>query len=394
VPDEWNIRAARLVAPDGSVVCDFADNNLHVVGYSEPVDRMVPFAELDAHLHTLPAMPRAIPYRTSYYRRNWGFCLSHERYLRLPRSGDYWVEIDSSLAPGSLDYAELLVPGHTGREYLVSTYGCHPSLANDNLSGVVLTMLLAREVSRRATRHAYRFVIVPETIGAIAYLAANTEAMRRVAGGFVVTTVAGPGAFGYKESFLGDSDVDRAAARSFAAHGIEPVRYPFDINGSDETQYGSPYFRIPMGTICKDKYYEYPGYHTSLDNLDFVGADHLAASLRLYLEAVATLERNRRYHSAMPYGEPQLGPRGLYPAMGGAQCQPAANNAGHRASRYGLPDAGGMEGRELDAIKWLMFLGDGGHTLLDVAERSGLSMRLLRGTCDTLAANGLLVLEE
>lgn len=394
VPDEWTIRAARLTGPDGKTVCDFSDNNLHVVGYSEPVNRTVPFEELDRHLHTLPALPRAIPYRTSYYKRGWGFCLAHEKYLQLDRRGDYRVFIDSDLTPGRLDYAELVIPGSTGRQYLISTYCCHPSLANDNLSGVVLTMLLARELSSRVTRHGYRIVIAPETIGAIAYLALNTQAMKTVVGGFIPTTVAGPGPFGYKRTFAGDSEIDRVAALTFREYGVDPVLYPFDINGSDETQYSAPYFRIPMGTLCKDKYYEYPQYHTSLDNLDFVRPEHLAESLRLYLSAVVQLERNRRYRSAMPYCEPQLGPRGLYPSTGGAQCQPAAGNADHRGSAYGGLAARAMRGRELDAIKWLMFLGDGGHTLLDVAERSGLSLGLLRSTCDTLQASGLITLED
>lgn len=392
VPDEWNIRGAYLETTDGERVLDFADSNLHVVNYSAPVDQTLTFDELDTHLHTLPDLPTAIPYRTTYYNRNWGFCLTHEQYQRLDRKVRYHVRIDATLEPGSLTYGEALLPGSSGQEYLISSYCCHPSLANDNLSGIILWALLLRELQNRGpTRHAYRFVIVPETIGAIAYLSQNEAAMRALAGGFIPTTVAGPGKFGYKHTFLGDHLIDRAVHQTFAELGLEYVSYPFDVNGSDEAHYSSPHFRIPIGTICKDKYYEYVYYHTSLDNLDFVSGDRLVDSLNLYLLAIEKLELNGVYRSLYPYSEPMLGKRGLYPKTGGMIKQRALDlEKDHRQRAYRVSADDIVYGDQLDAIRWLMFYGDGETSLLAVAERTGLPLKQLYETAELLSQHGLL----
>lgn len=391
VPDEWSIRDAYVAAPGGERLIDFQHSNLHVVGYSTPVDAEMTFDELDPHLHTLPSLPEAIPYRTSYYRREWGFCLSHAAYERLDRRGRFRVVIDSTLAPGGLTYGQAVLPGRSGREFLISTYCCHPSLANDNLSGVVLWALLLRQLRSCPTWHGYRFVIVPETIGAIAYLHKYEAAMRRVEAGMVVTTVAGPGRPGYKQSFLADHLIDRAVRRAFAEAGVEPLVYPFDINGSDERQFSAPYFRIPMTTITKDKYYEYPAYHTSLDDLSFVRPEYLVESLRLYLRTIESLEADRTFRSTQPQCEPMLGKRGLYPQTGGAIRQTAADReTAPRERQYAVDARGAARGGELDAMRWLMFWGDGRTSLLEIAERTGLSVGVLVEAAETLRKHGLL----
>jgi aminopeptidase-like protein len=382
VPDEWTIRDAYVADREGTRLIDFRKSNLHVVSYSEPIDRRMSFAELAPHLHTLPNLPRAIPYRTTYYKRDWGFCLSHEQLQGMDPAAEYHVVVDSTLAPGSLTYGEAQLGSQAGPEVLISTYCCHPSLANDNLSGIVLWALLLRELGRTPRRLSYRFVIVPETIGAIAYLARNEEAMKRVAGGFVLTTGAGPGRPGWKSSFRGDATVDRAVQRAFAERGIDAILYPFDISGSDERQYSTPGFRIPTVTITKDKYYEYDFYHTSLDDLDFIRAGNLIETLRLYLASIETLELDLTYRSLNPHGEPMLGRRGLYPQTGGAIRQKAAT--GGAAEPVAAP------GDELDAIRWLMFLSDGETSLLQIAEKTGLPMRRLFLTAERLRSQGLL----
>lgn len=290
IPEEWNIKDAYIEDSDGKRVIDFRISNLHVVSYSIPIDRKMDFGELRGHLHTLPGLPDAIPYRTSYYNRDWGFCLSYNQLKRMDNNKRYHVVIDSTLKPGSLTYGESLIKGSGKGEFLFSTYCCHPSLANDNLSGQVLWALLLRELRARKLKYSYRFLIAPETIGAIAYLSHNESAIKNLSGGFVITSVAGPGKFGYKHTYLGNHFIDKAVEENFNKSGIDYVSYPFDVNGSDERQYSSPYFRIPIGTICKDKYYEYDYYHTSLDDLDFISAENLVETLTLYLSTIDKIE--------------------------------------------------------------------------------------------------------
>lgn len=391
VPDEWNVTDAFIRDETGGKVVDFRDNNLHLVGYSTPIDRVLTFAELCEHLHTLPALPEAIPYRTSYYNRDWGFCMSHRQFQRLDPSAWYRVYIDATLRPGSLTFGESRVQGRSGHEFFLSTYCCHPSMGNDNLSGMVLWALLLRELRSRPLRHSYRAVIVPETIGAIAYLSQHESAMKRIAGGFVITTVAGPGRFGYKQTFQENHVIDRAVRRTFAELNQDYVRHPFDVKGSDETHYSAPYFRIPVGTICKDKYYDYPYYHTSLDNLEFISARDLIRTLEMYLLTIETLELNRTYRSLSPYSEPMLGKRGLYPSIGGHINQPAVSGQrGHVQRDTTLGQNGRASEQELDAMLWLVFYGDGQTSVLDIAEKTGLPMRRLHEAAGKLCAQGLL----
>lgn len=391
VPDEWNVRDAYVADASGRRLIDFQKNNLHLVNYSEPFNGTLTFDELRPHLHSLPDLPEAIPYRTSYYHRTWGFCLSHHQLESLDRQGRYTVSIDATLAPGSLTYGETVLQGDSRQEFIISTYACHPSLGNDNLSGIVLWLLLLQEMRRLSHRHTYHFVIVPETIGALVYLSRNEKNARNLQGGYVLSTVAGPGKFGYKRSFLGDALVDRTVRQTFRELDLEYIEYPFDVNGSDERQYSSPAFRIPIGTICKDKYYEYPYYHTSLDNLDFIRAEALVQTLKLYLLAIEKLEQDRTYLSKMPYGEPMLGKRGLYPSIGGGIKQAAADASTHHSQRaYAVDDENILYGNELDAIRWLMFHSDGHTSLLEIAEQTGLPMRQLSEVAAKLVQNRMI----
>ena len=391
VPPEWNITAAYVKDSSGSKIIDFAENNLHLVSYSVPIRETMTYSKLEKHLHYLPEMPNAIPYRTSYYDRDWGFCLPYEQFQRLDKTADYEVVIDSSLTEGSMTYGEAFIQGQTNQEFLISTYCCHPSLANDNLTGPILWTLMLRELRTLQPLHSYRFIIVPETIGAIAYLAQNEEAMKALAGAFIPTTVAGPDGFGYKQSFLGDHLIDRVVRRTYEELDLAYTEYPFDINGSDEAHYSSPYFRIPVGTICKSKYYEYDNYHTSLDNLDFVSAEFLVDSLKLYLLAIEKLEINSTFRSLNPYSEAMFGKRGLYPKLGGHIKQKAVSkNIPHSDRQYKISTDQSMYGNELDAMRWLMFYGDGNTPILDISEHTKIPVRQLFETAKNLEAHGLL----
>ena len=379
IPDEWRIRDAYIKDKNGVKIVDFKLSNLHVSGYSIPVSTDITFAELAPHLHVLEDKSNAIPYRTHYYKRDWSFCVSKIQYDQLRQaSGPLTVLIDSEFKPeGSMTVGELRIPGQTDQEYLVSTYCCHPSMANDNLSGLLATTYLARELLRGNTKHSWRFIFVPETIGAIAYLCNNEEAMKKIQGGLVVTTCGGPGALGYKETFLGHHLVDRAINLAFRDRKIEPIRYSFVPDGSDERQYSSPGFRIPVASITKDKYYEYPQYHTSLDNLEFVNGSQIMQSLELYRDVVRILDGNLVFKSTEPYGEPQLSKRGLYPSTGGYINQPGTD-------RPEVVEA------DIDAVTWLLFLGDGQHDLVTVAERSGLAASRIYDCANQLSRVGLI----
>lgn len=374
IPDEWNIRDAWIAAPDGSRIVDFNASNLHVVSYSEPVRGKFTWAELQPRLHTHPSLPEAIPYRTSYYKRNWGFCLTRAQYRELEQhGGPFDVVIDATLKPGSLTYGELLLPGQSKQEILLSCYICHPSMANDSLSGVLLTAFLARELLARTDRHySYRIAFVPETIGAITYCARNETAMQQIDTGLVITTVGGPGKFGYKQSFDSSHTINRLIEDVLGEAGVDYLTYPFDIHGSDERQYSSQCFRINTATLCRDRYYEYPQYHTSLDNPDFVTGKQIAETLTLYIRLINKLEDRRIYRNRMPSCEVMLSRHDLYPATGGAQ----------------RPELGGRS--ELDLILWLLFLCDGKLDMNTIARRLDVSPDTLITIADKLASNGVL----
>jgi len=391
VPPEWNIRTAYIKDSDGNTVVDFEENNLHVLNYSAPVDRTVSYEELVNHVHTLPEMPGAVPYRTSYYEREWGFCLRHRTLEAMDEDDTYEVYVDSDIDPGgSLTYADATVEGESDSEFVISTYCCHPSLANDNLSGLVLSTLLFERLRERSTHHSYRLVVVPETVGAVTYLHENKAAMKRVDGGFVVTCVAGPGGFDLKESFLGDHPVDLAGR--WALSDREYDCYPFVPDGSDERQYSSPGFRIPTVTVSKDKYYEYDEYHTSYDDLSFISADALLETLDVYWTAISLLEMNRTYERTEPHGEFKLDRYALHPTTGGQKRQPGALEGGcHEGHEYAIGDGRTTEGAFLDGINWLMFGCDGDTSLFELAVRADLDVRLLYRAATRLEDAGLLM---
>ena len=374
IPDEWTIRDAWIADASGRRLVDFQVSNLHAMSYSEPVNAVMDWVELQPRIHRHPDLPNAIPYRTSYYKRDWGFCVTHAQYAELEKQQEpLTVVIDSELKPGSLSYGEVLIPGRSPQEILLSCYICHPSMANDSLSGVLLTAFLARFISELKDRHwSYRIVFVPETIGAVAYCAQNEAAMKRIDMGLVISTVGGPGKFGYKQSFDPAHPITAMIEAVLEEAGVEFITYPFDIHGSDERQYSSQGFRINAATICRDRYYEYPYYHSSLDDLQFVTPQQIAETLVLYVRLIDKLEARRVYRNRIPHGEVMLSRHDLYPATGGAQ----------------LPELGGRS--ELDLILWLLFLCDGKLDLDSIATRLGVSAPTLAPIAQRLVDKGVL----
>ena len=366
VPKEWNIRDAFINAPDGKRVVDFQKCNLHVVNYSTPVHTTMPLSELKSHLFTIPEHPEWIPYRTSYYKEDWGFCLSHNQFTAL-EDGDYEVCIDSRLDKGHLAYGECYLPGRSRDEVLISCHACHPSLANDNLSGLTVAAFLARSLSERELRYSYRFLFLPGTIGAITWLSQNQEAAGRIRHGLVLTCIGDRGGFHYKKSRRGNAEIDRAAAHVLTHSGEPSEILEFSPYGYDERQYCSPGFNLAVGCLMRSVWGTFPEYHTSADNLDFVQPQQLAGSLRVCASILDVLEHNRRYRNLSPYCEPQLGRRGLYGSKGGE-----------------------VIGAQVNARLWVLNLSDGEHSLLDIAERSGVPFALIRDAADALCQAGLL----
>lgn len=318
IPREWNIRDAYIITPDGQKIADFQVNNLHVVNYATPIDRELVFEELEPHLHTLPDMPEAIPYITSYYRENWGFCISHNQFESLPREGTYRVVIDSTLEDGALTYGELVIPGETDREILFSTYVCHPSMANNELSGPLVAAFLYRKIMQmKKRRYTYRFVFAPETVGVIAFLSKfGMDLKDKLEAGYVLTCCGDSGDFVYKQSKRGNSAADRIAEHVLRHQDVPYKVIPFSIGGSDERQYCSPGFNFPVGSLTRSMYKFYKEYHTSLDNKDFISFEAMEKTVETYFLFAQTMELNQSYTNAIPYCEPQLGKRDMYPAMG------------------------------------------------------------------------------
>ncbi len=367
VPKEWNIRDAYVADLAGNRVVDFQKHSLHVLNYSVPVRKRVPLSELKEHLFTLPKYPDWIPYRTSYYKENWGFCLSENEARKLA-DPEYDVVIDSSLEDGSLTYGELLIKGESTDEVLISSHSCHPSLCNDNLSGVALATFLAKSLGQSKPRYSYRFVFIPGTIGSITWLARNREQLSRIKHGLVLACVGDNGAFHYKKSRRGDTEIDQVVEYYLSQSGFPFKIREFSPYGYDERQYCSPGFNLPVGCFSRTPHGTFPEYHTSADNLDFINAAALSRSLKALLGIIGILESNRTFTNTAPYGEPQLGKRGLYRAMGG------------------LPDAGE---REL-AMLWVLNQSDGSKSLLDIAVRAGLPFALVNEVAEVLLQNNLL----
>jgi aminopeptidase-like protein len=367
VPLEWNIRDAYIAAPDGTRVVDFQRSNLHVMSYSVPVKTRMRLEDLREHLYTLPDRPEWIPYRTSYYKENWGFCLSH-RQLEDLTEAEYEICIDSSLQPGHLTYGECFLPGQSPEEVLISTHACHPSLCNDNLSGISVAAFLGRALQKMPRKFSYRFLFIPGTIGSITWLATNRDRIDRIRHGLVLTGVGDAGGVTYKRSRRGNAFIDRAMAHVLHHHQ-QPYRIiDFFPYGYDERQYCSPGFNLPVGCLMRTPHGEYPEYHTSADNLEFVHAGALHDTLTLCLKTCFVLENDRTPTSLNPYCEPQLGKRGLYRAV-----------------------AGQTEGalKEM-ALLWVLNLADGRHSLLDIAETAQLSFESIYSAARALSDHGLL----
>lgn len=372
VPPEWTLREAWIKGPDGEVVVDAAVHNLHVVGYSTPVHERLELADLQPHLHSLPELPQAIPYRTSYYHRAWGFCLADEQRRALP-DGIYEARIDADLGPGHVEVGEVVVPGAGSGQVLLWTYCCHPSMANNELSGPVVAAALARELRARegTLRHTYRIAFGPETIGSIAYLSRVGDELReRLVAGYVLTCCGDPGAFTYKRSRRGTSPADRVAEHVLATSGAEHEVLDFVPWGSDERQFCSPGYDLPVGSLMRTMYGVYPEYHTSLDDLSFITPEALAGTLEAYLAIVDALEANETLVGTVLHGEPQLGRRDLYPAMGG-------------------PSSGLGAGDLQDALR-LLNACDGTVDLLGIAERTGRPLAELAAVAARLREHDLL----
>jgi len=368
IPKEWNIKDAYVKNAGGEKVIDFNKSNLHVLNYSVPVHKKVSFSELKRHLYTLPNHPDWIPYLTSYYKEDWGFCLRHRDFLQLNRQGRYEVVIDSVLEPGALTYGELYLPGRKKDEFLFSCYVCHPSLCNDNLSGVALLTFLAKALISLKRTYSYRFLFIPETIGAIAWLSRNEATIVNIKGGLVATCVGDSGNSTYKKTKNGNAIIDQVAQKVLADAGSQYTVIDFMPYGSDERQFSSPGFNLSIGSLMRTPYGRFAQYHASADDLNFIGPEYLADSWRKYLDIIFILENNAKYLNLSPKGEPQLGKKGLYGSLGSCRSDTA------------------ME----FALLWVLNFSDGQHSLLDIAVRSQLPFKQIRQAADLLLEKSLL----
>lgn len=367
VPLEWNIRDAYIKNPAGEKIVDFNRSNLHILNYSVPVHYKVRLTELKDHLFSIPEHPDWIPYRTSYYKENWGFCVT-DRMLNSLEDGEYEVCIDSSLEAGHLTFGEYYLPGQSSDEILISCHSCHPSLCNDNLSGMALATFLAKTLQSLPRRYSCRFLFIPGTIGSITWLALNDSQVPHIRHGLVVACVGDAGKLTYKKSRRGDAEIDRAVMQVLKTSGQEYEVVDFSPYGYDERQYCSPGFNLPVGSLTRTPHGRYPEYHTSADDLDLVQPPYLADSFSKYLEILDLLDNNKRYLNTNPKCEPQLGKRGLYSAIGGRK------------------DTSNDE----MAMLWVLNMSDGDHSLLDISERASIEFERIKNAAIILAEFGLL----
>ena len=367
VPKEWNIRDAYIKNGNGEKIVDFRNSNLHVMSYSIPVRKTLSLEELKSHLFTLPEHPEWIPYRTSYHNEQWGFCLPHKQLLEL-RDEEYEVCIDSSLEDGALTYGEYYLEGEVAEEVLISCHICHPSLCNDNLSGIAVATFLAKFLTTQTRRYSYRFVFLPGTIGPITWLCLNEPQVEKIKHGLVLALLGDPGSTTYKKSRQGHAEIDRIVTHVLQYSGNPYKIVDFSPYGYDERQYCSPGFNLPVGNLMRTPNGCFPEYHTSADNLEFVKPTFLADSWNKCRSVIETLEGNKTYTNQNPKCEPQLGRRGLYRAISG------------QAER----------GQHEMAIFWVLNLSDGQHSLLDIAERAAMPFPIIKKAADALSAHQLL----
>lgn len=371
VPKEWNISDAYVKDAKGERIIDFKKSNLHVVGYSIPVKKRLSLSELKQHLFTIPEQPAWIPFRNSYYKEDWGFCISHNQLIEL-NDEYYEVYIGSSLQDGHLTYGECYLGGERDEEILISTHICHPSLCNDNLSGIAVAVFLAQHLSSVSRRYSYRFLFLPTTIGSITWLAVNEAKLSKIKHGLVLACLGDPGISTYKRSRRGSAEIDKAVEQVLRWSGRDYKILDFYPYGYDERQYCSPGFNLPVGCFMRTPNGQFPEYHTSADNLDFVQPSALADSLEKCAKILDLLEKNVRYGNQNPRCEPQLGKRGLYRPL----------------NTKGEPPI------EQLAILWVLNLADGDHSLLDIADRAGMSFDLISKAADDLVRDGLLKIKK
>jgi len=367
IPKEWNINDAYIKDPSGVKIIDFKNLNLHVVNYSRPIKKKISLSELKPHIHTLPEQPDLIPYVTMYYKDDWGFCMPHKQFLQL-KEGEYEVVIDSSLEDGSLTYSEYFLEGELDDEILISTYTCHPSLCNDNLSGIVLTTFLANILSKVKRKYSYRFLFIPETIGAITWLALNEQQLSKIKYGSVVNCVGNGGDFIYKKTRAGNTQFDSAVINVLKNSNYNYSIEDFVPTGSDERQFSSPGFNLAIGNIMRTYDLNFPEYHTSGDNFDLVKGKFLGESLLIYLKTIFILENNSYFLSCLPKGEPQLGKRGLYNLVGTKQSKQVSDLA----------------------LLWILNFSDGTHSLLDISEKSNIDFETIKKLADLLIDHQLI----
>ena len=369
VPPEWNVKEAWIKDEKGNIIVDFSINNLHLLGYSIPISKKMSLSKLKEHIYTLPDQPDLIPYLTSYYQERWGFCMSHNQLCALQEE-DYEVYIDSSLdKTGSMSVGDVVLKGTSDKEILFSTYICHPSMASNELSGPLVSAFIYRELEKMTNRfYTYRFVFIPETIGSIYYLSIHGEHLKdKLDAGFVITCIGDPGNFTYKKSRRGNSLPDRCTEIILKQTEESFIIEDFFIGGSDERQYCSPGFNLPVGSLMRTRYGKYAEYHTSGDNKDYISFEAMEKSILKYLEIIHVLENNYFYENTMPYCEPQLGKRGLYPTLG---------------SQKGTTDF-------VNAMMWILNLADGTNDLISISEKSKIPIQELIPVVNKLIDNGI-----
>lgn len=368
VPKEWNIRDAYIKNEKGEKIVDFHQNNLHILNYSIPVDRKINLNQLKEHLFTIPDKPEWIPYRTTYYNENWGFCITHNQYQQLP-DGEYHVFIDSTLDDGALTFGELLIEGESTDEILISCHICHPSLCNDNLSGIALSTFLARCLMGQSLNYSYRFLFIPGTIGSITWLWLNkTTCTNNIKHGLVVNCVGDSGKFIYKRTRKNHAEIDRAVTYCLKNSGYEFEVIDFFPYGYDERQFCSPGFNLPVGCLSRSTHGRYPQYHTSADNFDIISPSNLRDSFIVYNAVIDLIDNNKNFSRVNPFCEPQLGKRGLYDKIGA--------RSGSKQDQL--------------AMLWILNLADGQHSLLDMAEKSGIDFSILKEVAHLLRDNELI----
>ena len=391
IPKEWNINDAYIKNSKGEKIIDFQKSNLHVLNYSVPINKKISFEELKSHVFTLENNPDVIPYRTSYYQENWGFCMSHKQFLEM-KDDEYEVFIDSKLESGSMSYGEYFIQGESDKEVLLSCYPCHPSMCNDNLSGVVLLTYIANCLKNLSLKYSYRFLFVPEKIGAITWLSRNEKNTKNISHGLVATCLGDAGISTYKKSRQGNAEIDKITLEVLTESGEDFNVIDFAPIGSDERQFCSPGFNLPIGSLARTLAPHFKEYHTSNDNLDFVKAEFLGNTFKKYLKIISKLEQNfsKNIHSenkiranetkngrllinTNPKCEPQLGKRNLYHAIG-AQ----------------TPSQAGQKISNQLASLWILNYSDGKHSLSEIAELSGYDMEQLENMTDILIDVGLL----